>query len=103
MVRDLYNVRSRPVEGGPTPLTEEEEQRARAVLFNDLGRAVSERGWVRFPAYSPEERRRLVDVAHRLGDYWGQRVFIEAEDQCAMRLYLAGHGPQVGNPELSRE
>ncbi|MEV8451228.1 hypothetical protein AB0467_01175 [Streptomyces sp. NPDC052095] len=100
MIRDLYNVRSQPVEGAPTPLTEEEEQRARAVLFNDLGRAVSERGWVRFPAYSPEERRRLVDVARRLGDHWGQRVFVEAEDQCAMRLYLAGYGPRAGNPQV---
>ncbi|MGW0938278.1 hypothetical protein [Streptomyces sp. NPDC002666] len=94
MARDLYNVRVLPEEGGTTPLTEEEEQRARAALFSDLGHAIAERGWVRFPAYSPEERRRLVDVAYRLGAYWGQQVFIEAEDQCAMKLYLAGHGSQ---------
>ncbi|MFD8733443.1 hypothetical protein ACFV06_00805 [Streptomyces sp. NPDC059618] len=94
MIRDLYNVHVRPGEGGPTPLTEEEEQRARAVLFGDLGKVIAERGWVRFPAYSPEERRRLVDVAHRLSAHWGQQVFIEAEDQCAMRLYIAGHGSQ---------
>ncbi|MFK0096775.1 hypothetical protein [Streptomyces sp. NPDC091040] len=87
-------------EDGPTPLTEEEEQRARAVLFSDLGNTIAERGWVRFPAYSPEERRRLVDVAHRLSAHWGQQVFIEAEDQCAMKLYLAGHGPQPTNPPL---
>ncbi|MFD5728591.1 hypothetical protein ACFWMT_21195 [Streptomyces sp. NPDC058368] len=87
-------------EGGPSPLTEEEEQRARAVLFSDLGNTIAERGWVRFPAYSPEERRRLVDVAHRLSAHWGQQVFVEAEDQCAMKLYLAGHGPQPTNPPL---
>ncbi|WP_242441968.1 hypothetical protein [Streptomyces sp. CB02460] len=87
-------------EGGPTPLTDEEEQRARAVLFSDLGNAVSERGWVRFPAYSPEERRRLVDVAHRLTAHWGQQVFIEAEDQRAMKLYLAGHGSRPAPPPL---
>ncbi|MEU4981879.1 hypothetical protein [Streptomyces sp. NPDC021969] len=91
MIRDLYNVRLQPAEGGPTPLTEEEERRVRAVLFNDLGNVIAERGWVRFPAYSPEERRRLVDVAHRLSAHWGQQVFVEAEDECAMRLCLAGH------------
>lgn len=100
MIRDLYNVRVQPAEGGSTPLTEEEEQRARAVLFSDLGNIVAERGWVRFPAYSPEERRRLVDVAHRLSAHWGQQVFIEAEDQCAMKLYLAGYGSQPANPLL---
>ncbi|MFF3753842.1 hypothetical protein ACFYYH_25810 [Streptomyces sp. NPDC002018] len=94
MIRDLYNVRPQPVEGGPTPLTDEEERRARAVLFSDLGNQIADRGWVRFPAYSPEERRRLVDVAHRLSAHWGRRVFVEAEDQCAMRLYLDGHGTQ---------
>ncbi|MET8292261.1 hypothetical protein ABZV80_45305 [Streptomyces sp. NPDC005132] len=100
MIRDLYNVRVRPAEGGSTPLTEEEEQRARAVFFSDLGNIIAERGWVRFPAYSPEERRRLVDVADRLSAHWGQQVFIEAEDQCAMKLHLAGHGPQPANPLL---
>ncbi|MER5886741.1 hypothetical protein ABT160_23195 [Streptomyces sp. NPDC001941] len=83
-----------PAEGGPTPLTEEEERRARAVLSSDLGNVIAERGWVRFPAYSPEERRRLMAVAQRLSAHWGQQVFIEAEDQCAMRLYLAGYGSQ---------
>ncbi|MFI5863904.1 hypothetical protein [Streptomyces sp. NPDC051546] len=84
----------KPEEGSSTPLTEEEEQRARAVLFSDLGNVIADRGWVRFPAYSPEERRRLVDVAQRLSAHWGQQVFIEAEDECAMRLHLAGHGSQ---------
>ncbi|MFE2543535.1 hypothetical protein [Actinacidiphila glaucinigra] len=94
MTRELYNVRLVPREGDPTPLTDEEEQRARATLFNDLGRAVSDRGWVRFPAYSPEERRRLVDVARRLGAYWGTEVGVEAEDHCSMRLFLPGYGPR---------
>lgn len=98
MVRDLYNVRVQPAEGGSTPLSAEEEHRARTVLFSDLGNVIAERGWVRFPAYSPEERRRLVDVAHRLSAHWGQEVFVEAEDQCAMRLYLAGHGSQAPDP-----
>ncbi|MFJ6530016.1 hypothetical protein ACIQMZ_32770 [Streptomyces longwoodensis] len=100
MIRDLYSVRVQPAEGGATPLTEEEEQRARAVLFSDLGNIIAERGWVRFPAYSPEERRRLVDVAHRLSAHWGQHVFVEAEDQCAMKLSLAGHGWQPADPLL---
>ncbi|MFH9980524.1 hypothetical protein ACH4ND_14955 [Streptomyces sp. NPDC017179] len=55
-------------------------QRARAVLFSDLGNKIADQGWVRFPAYTPEERRRLVAVAHRLTAYWGQQVLIEAED-----------------------
>lgn len=98
MIRDLYNVRLEPAEGGSTPLSEEEERRARAVLFSDLGNAVAEHGWVRFPAYSPEERRRLVNVADRLSAHWGQQVFVEAEDPCAMRLYLAGYGPRSAHP-----
>ncbi|MEU9385430.1 hypothetical protein AB0D38_32690 [Streptomyces sp. NPDC048279] len=54
LVRALYNVRVQPAEGGTTPLTEEEEQRARAVLFSDLGNLIAERGRVR----SPRTRRR---------------------------------------------
>ncbi|MFF3947650.1 hypothetical protein ACFYYN_22845 [Streptomyces sp. NPDC001902] len=94
MTRELHNVRLVPREGDPTPLTDEEEQRARTTLFNDLGRAVSDRGWVRFPAYSPEERRRLVDVAGRLSAYWGVEVGVAAEDPCSMRLFLPGYGPR---------
>lgn len=90
-IRDLYNVRVQPAEDAPAPLTEDEERRSRAVLFSELGNKIADQGWAGFPAYTPEERRRLVDVAHRLSEYWGQRVFVEAEDQCRMRLYLAGY------------
>ncbi|MFF1837636.1 hypothetical protein ACFVXE_26020 [Streptomyces sp. NPDC058231] len=103
MIRDLYNVRWQSAEHTPAPLTDEEEQRARATLFNDLGSRISDHGWVRFPAYSPEERRRLVDVAHRLSSYWGRQVFVEAVDQCVMKLYLAGYGQQAGTPLLLRK
>lgn len=91
MIRDLYNVRLRPAEGTATPLTDEEEQRFRAVLFSELGNKIADQGWARFPAYTPEDRRRLVDVAHRLTTHWGQQVFVEAEDQCRLRLCLAGY------------
>ncbi|MEU7021408.1 hypothetical protein ABZ990_12220 [Streptomyces sp. NPDC046203] len=40
----------------------------------------------------PEDRRRLVAVAHRLTTHWGQRVHVEAEDLIRLRLFLAGHG-----------
>lgn len=99
MTRELYNVRPVPAEGEPTPLTDEEEQRARSTLFHDLGRVIADRGWVRFPAYSREERRRLVAVAQRLSAHWGCEVRVEAEDHCALRLFLPGHGPQA--PALS--
>ncbi|MDT0341272.1 hypothetical protein [Streptomyces litchfieldiae] len=91
MIRDLYNVRLRPAEGGTTPLTDEEEQRVQAVLFTELGNKIADQGWVCFPAYTPEDRRRLVAVAHRLTAHWGQQVFVEAEDQTRVRLCLAGH------------
>ncbi|MCX4514315.1 hypothetical protein OHA27_29150 [Streptomyces sp. NBC_01619] len=81
----------RPAECTSTPLTDEEEQRFRAVLFSELGNKVADQGWARFPAYTPEDRRRLVAVAHRLTAYWGQQVFVEAEDQTRVRLCLAGY------------
>ncbi|MGW2826272.1 hypothetical protein ACWC24_35590 [Streptomyces sp. NPDC001443] len=87
----MYNVRVRPAEDATTPLTDEEEQRLRALLFSELGNEIADQGWVRFPAYTPEDRRRLVDVAHRLTAYWGRQVVVEAEDQCRLRLCLAGH------------
>ncbi len=98
MIRDLYNVRLQSVEGGSTPLTDDEERRLRAVLFSELGNEIADRGWVRFPAYSTEDRRRLIDVAHRLSAHWGQQVFVEAEDQCRLKLHLAGYGTQPANP-----
>jgi hypothetical protein len=91
VVRDLYNVRLRPAESTTTPLTDEEEQRVQAVLFSELGHTIADQGWVRFPAYTAEERRRLVAVAHRLTAHWGQQVFVEAEDHTRVRLSLAGH------------
>ncbi|MET7665434.1 hypothetical protein ABZT45_43865 [Streptomyces sp. NPDC005356] len=60
MIRDLYNVRVRPTEDIVTPLTYEEEQRFRAVLFSELGNEIADRGRARFPAYTPQDRRRLV-------------------------------------------
>ncbi|MFI8349033.1 hypothetical protein [Streptomyces sp. NPDC085596] len=33
----------------------------------------------------------MVEVAARLGEWWGQRVFVEAEDVTRLRLYLAGY------------
>ncbi|MFG2593812.1 hypothetical protein [Streptomyces sp. NPDC048438] len=91
MIRDLYNVHTVGPGPGPTPLTPDEEQRARATLFTELGNAIADRGWTRFPAYSPEERRRLVAVGGMLSEHWGIPVTVEAEDACAMRLSLAGH------------
>ncbi|MFG3094965.1 hypothetical protein [Streptomyces sp. NPDC048202] len=55
---------------------------------------ISEQGWVRYPAHSPEERRRLVAVAARLGEWWGRPVFVAAEDVTRLRLYLAGYGAE---------
>ncbi|MGW2242567.1 hypothetical protein [Streptomyces hirsutus] len=90
-MRDLYNVRLRPTEAAAAPLTDEEERRFRAVLFSELGNEIADHGSARFPAYTPEDRRRLVDVAHRLTAHWGQQVFVEAEDLTRLRLYLAGY------------
>ncbi|MET7285536.1 hypothetical protein [Streptomyces sp. NPDC005573] len=90
MIRDLYNVRLRPADDEPAPLTDEEEQRFRAVLFSELGNTIAEQGWARFPAYTIEDRRRLVETAHRLTEYWGMRVTVEAEDHSRLLLRLAG-------------
>ncbi|MGP3972122.1 hypothetical protein [Streptomyces sp. 6N223] len=90
MTRELYNLRPLPAADAPTPLTDEEERRVQAVLFNELGNAIADQGWARFPAYTPEDRRRLVAVAHRLSAHWGRPVSVEAEDPTRMRLFLPG-------------
>ncbi|MGW0147114.1 hypothetical protein ACWDVU_16070 [Streptomyces sp. NPDC003333] len=78
MVRDLYDVRPAPgeetVEDGVSPLTDEEERRYRVLLFRELAEEIADKGYARHPAYTVEDRRRLVDVAHRLSAHWGLRV-----------------------------
>ncbi|MFD3519619.1 hypothetical protein [Streptomyces sp. NPDC058653] len=78
-------------EPGPTPLTPDEERRARATLFTELGNAIADQNWTGFPAHSPVERQRLVAVGQMLSAHWGIPVAVEAEDQCRMRLSLPGH------------
>ncbi|MFD4227126.1 hypothetical protein [Streptomyces sp. NPDC058545] len=56
------------VEGGSTPLTDDEEQRMRAMLFGELGNEIADRGWVRFPKAAD-----MVDVTpakHRHSSIW---------------------------------
>ncbi|MFI8005267.1 hypothetical protein [Streptomyces sp. NPDC086010] len=91
MIRDLHHVRPVPSEPGRTPLTADEEQRFRALLFTELGNTIADHGWARYPAHTPEDRRRLVDVGRRLSEHWGLSVTVEAEDVCTLRLSLAGH------------
>ncbi|MFI5802544.1 hypothetical protein [Streptomyces sp. NPDC051561] len=91
MTRDLRNVRHQPAPDAPTPLSAEEEARYRNLLFTELGNKIADDGWARYPAHTPEERRRLIEVAARLTAHWGQQVFIEPEDQTRFRLCLAGH------------
>ncbi|WP_018547854.1 hypothetical protein [Streptomyces sp. LaPpAH-108] len=90
MTRDLHHVEIRPAEDGVTPLTEEEELRYRNLLFSELGHQISAHGWTRYPAHTPEDRRRLIAVAQRLTAHWGQEVCYEAEDPTRFRLYLRG-------------
>jgi hypothetical protein len=91
VIRDLYNGRTVPSAQRPAPLTPEEERRFRAILFTELGNELADHGQVAFPAYSPQERMRLVDIGRTLSEYWGIRVTVEAQDECAMHLSLAGH------------
>ncbi|MFI7272912.1 hypothetical protein [Streptomyces sp. NPDC049879] len=91
VTRDLFNVRPVPAEGAVAPLTEEEERRYVALLFKELGDTIADQGWARYPAWTREDRRRLVEVARRLSDHWGREVFVAAEDESRLRLWLAGH------------
>ncbi|MFI6938784.1 hypothetical protein ACIBI4_05900 [Streptomyces sp. NPDC050418] len=91
MIRDLYNVRPVGAQGDPvpvTPLTPEEELRVRRVLFTELGNDLADHGEVTFPAHTPAERRRLIDIGRALGEHWGIPVAVEAVDELRMRLYL---------------
>ncbi|CAM5450418.1 hypothetical protein SSPIM334S_01202 [Streptomyces spiroverticillatus] len=87
-VRDLRNVQvvGEEAEFVGTPLSAEEERRAHAALFSELGNALADRGSTTFPAYSPAERLRLVRVGEALSAHWGIPVRVEAVDQCRMRL-----------------
>ncbi|MFF8807606.1 hypothetical protein [Streptomyces omiyaensis] len=98
--RELRNVRTVPEAPVPSPLTDEEERRFRAVLLAELGHEVSARGRASFPAHTPEDRRRLLDVARRLGELWGQPVAAVPVDELRMCLHLPGHGP--GGPAERR-
>lgn len=60
------------------------------MLFSELGNKIADQGYARFPAYTQEDRSRLVDVANRLTRYWGQPVYAEVEDESRVRLCLAG-------------
>ncbi|MER5179257.1 hypothetical protein ABT009_12965 [Streptomyces sp. NPDC002896] len=90
MARDLYNVRLLPDDDGPmpltsddeyrTPLTPDEERRVRAVFLQQMAQELADKGWARFPAYSPEERIRLYALAPALGDHFGRPVTAEPED-----------------------
>ncbi|WP_046507884.1 hypothetical protein [Streptomyces odonnellii] len=107
MIRDLYNVREVPrpgdpaggAEGGITPLTPEEEQRAHIALFNEIGNRVSDNGWARFPAYSPAERIRLYKVGRALSEWWGRPVRVEPEDECSVRFWLEADEPSGQLPQ----
>ncbi|WP_199552825.1 hypothetical protein [Streptomyces sp. N35] len=93
MIRDLYNVRPVSGEGGPTPLTPDEERRVRRTLFTELGNELADHGHVSYPAHTPPERLRLIEVGRALGEHWGIPVTVEPEDEVRMRLFLPG---QVG-------
>lgn len=61
--------------------------------FRELGEEIAAKGYARHPAYTVEDRRRLVDVAHRLSAHWGLRVRVEAEDLTRVRHSLPGAEP----------
>ncbi|MFI8369847.1 hypothetical protein [Streptomyces sp. NPDC085466] len=94
--RELYNVRTVGGEPVLSPLTDEEERRFRAVHLAELGHEISARGRARFPAHTPEDRRRPADVARLLTEHWGRPVTAVAEDELRMCLHLEGHGPGTG-------
>ncbi|MHC5262886.1 hypothetical protein ACYSUO_33815 [Streptomyces sp. UC4497] len=95
MARDLYNVRVLPGDDAPVPLSEEEERRYRNILFSELGNQIADRGTATYPAYTPEERRRLVEVGRRLSEHWGMPVRVTADDECRMRLSVGSGGAVI--------
>lgn len=96
MTRELFNVRVLPAADAPAPLTEEEERRYRNTLFSELGNQIADRGTTTYPAHTPEDRRRLVDVGERLSAYWGLPVRVTADDECRMRLSVGPVGAVTG-------
>ncbi|MGI5466317.1 hypothetical protein [Streptomyces sp. CA-132043] len=75
-----------------TPLTFEEEVRARTAFADFLVRELAAHGTVRFPAHEPEERRRLLDLVPALSNALGTEVHCTPEDVTAMRFTVqTGH------------
>ncbi|MGI5199511.1 hypothetical protein ACQEVY_38755 [Streptomyces sp. CA-288835] len=91
-MRELRNVREVPQEGVRTPLTAEEELRARSVFATEIGAQVARQGWATFPAHTPEERIRLYAVARMIEERLGCRVEAVPEDTITMRFTVVGTG-----------
>ncbi|MFI1313993.1 hypothetical protein ACH4TS_28250 [Streptomyces albidoflavus] len=67
-----------------TPLTGEEELRARAAFLDHLTTELGRAAEVRFPAYTPEERLRLHALAEPLSVRLGTPVRAETRDVTAV-------------------
>ena len=85
-----------PQEGATTPLTAEEELRARSVFATEIGARLAHQGWATFPAHTPEERIRLFAVARIIEQRLGCRVEAVPEDICSMRFTVVGARPEGG-------
>ncbi|MFC8666865.1 hypothetical protein [Streptomyces sp. NPDC057199] len=95
-VGDVREVREVPQEATRTPLTAEEELRARSVFATEIGAQLARQGWAVFPAHTPEERIRLFAVARIIEERLGHRVEAVPEDILSMRFTLVGAAPEVG-------
>jgi hypothetical protein len=60
-----------------------------------LGNKVADHGTATYPAHTPQDRQRIVEVGRRLSEYWGTPVHVSADDECRMRLSV-GRGVTQG-------
>ncbi|CAL9509826.1 hypothetical protein SUDANB171_03601 [Streptomyces sp. enrichment culture] len=107
MIRDLYNVRA-AADGGATdeviltPMSPQEEQRARVAFMELIARELEEKSWARFPAYSPEERTRLTEVARALCVRLGRPVRVDVQDPCSMLFSFERGAGDPGQLDVGR-
>ncbi|WP_259453657.1 hypothetical protein [Streptomyces ginkgonis] len=82
--------------------TAEEEQRYRTVLMEHIAAELEEKSWARCPAYSPEERTRLTEVARALCVRLDRPVRVDVQDAYSVLFSFDRGASEAGQLDVGR-